>query len=149
MDSEAPWSAKPPAQAEGAIIGLRILLAEDHGDMQLAVRRLLEQAGAFVELARDGREAVAKVLTGRFDVVLMDLRMPQMDGLEATRILRNGGCTVPIVALTADPATIHRAEAIEGGCDECLSKPFIPRDLIASIRSLHERRSATSSNRER
>ena len=78
-------------------------------------------------------------MSGTFDVVLMDLRMPHMDGLQATRVLREEGCRVPIVALTADPATVYREEALEGGCDECLSKPFIPRELVASIRSLHDR----------
>ena len=138
-DSKSRSVTRPATRDEGAISGLRILLAEDHPDMQLAVRMLLEQAGASVEVARDGREAVAKALADRFDVVLMDLRMPQVDGLEATRILRKRGFAFPIIALTADPAMLRRAEAIQGGCDECLSKPFIPRDLIASIRVLHNR----------
>ena len=64
----------------------------------------------------------------------MDLRMPRMDGLQATRALRSQGCVIPIVALTADPATVHRAEALEAGCDACLSKPFKLEDLMASIR---------------
>jgi signal transduction histidine kinase/CheY-like chemotaxis protein len=138
----APHAATP--RAGGPISGLRILLAEDHVDMRLAVRRLLEQAGAEVELARDGHEAVAMAMSGTFNVVLMDLRMPRMDGLLATRTLRKQGCMVPIVALTADPAAVHRAEALEGGCNDCLSKPFIPRDLIASIRALHDGRAQST-----
>jgi signal transduction histidine kinase/ActR/RegA family two-component response regulator len=137
-ESSVPTEPDPP---QGELNGLRILLAEDHADMQLAVRRLLEQAGASVTLANDGREAVAKAMSETFDVVLMDLRMPHMDGLQATRVLREEGCRVPIVALTADPATVYREEALDGGCDECLSKPFIPRELVASIRSLHDRQS--------
>lgn len=138
----APVAPAPAAPSDEAIAGVRVLLAEDHPDMQLAVARLLEQAGALVETARDGREAVSKTLSGNFDIVLMDLRMPIMDGLQATRQLRQEGCRVPIVAITADPATLRRAEAVDAGCDACLSKPFTLSDLMASIRFLHGRQLA-------
>jgi len=118
----------------GAVKGLHILLAEDHRDLHLALRELLERAGATVHSAYDGRDAVAKATAMPFDLVLMDLRMPQLNGLQATRALRSQGCDVPIVALTADPATLHRAEALAAGCDGCVSKPFRLEDLIALIR---------------
>jgi signal transduction histidine kinase len=123
-----------PAPGDRSIAGLRLLLAEDHRDLNLALRELLEQAGAVVESVHDGREAVARVTAEEFDAVLMDLRMPNMDGIQATRALRSQGCVVPIIALTADPATLRRAEALNAGCDACLSKPFKPDDLIAAIR---------------
>ena len=113
---------------------MRILLAEDHRDLHYALRESLERAGATVESAHDGREAVTKTMASVFDVVLMDLRMPNMDGLQATRALRRKGYAVPVIALTADPATLRRAEALDAGCDACLSKPFKVDDLIASIR---------------
>ena len=77
-----------------------------------------------------------KALWGIFDVVLMDLRMPHMDGIQATRVLRSEGCVIPIIALTADPATLRRAEALDAGCDACLTKPFTLVDLIDSINVL-------------
>ena len=133
--------ARPNALAEEAaadgdtsIDGLRILVAEDHRDLHFAMREMLEQQGASVDSAFNGREAVAMAMASTFDVVLMDLRMPQMDGLQATRALRKQGCTVPIVALTADPATVRRAEAIDAGCDACFSKPFEFEDVMASVR---------------
>jgi signal transduction histidine kinase len=131
-----PQEALGPTEVDvsGSIAGVRILLAEDHRDMHFTLRASLEGAGAIVESARDGREAVDKALAGPFDVVLMDLRMPNMDGLQATRALRRHGCSVPVIALTADPATLRRAEALDAGCDACLSKPFKVDDLIASIR---------------
>ena len=110
-----------------------ILVAEDHRDLHSAIRQMLEQLGASVDSAYDGHEAVTKALAAPFDVVLMDLRMPQMNGLLATRTLRSRGCAVPIVALTADPATVRRAEAIDAGCDACFSKPFEIEDVMASV----------------
>ena len=88
-----------------------------------------------MESAFDGREAVAKAMSAVFDVVLMDLRMPQMNGLEATQALRSQGYAAPIVALTADPAALWRKEAMEAGCDACLSKPFRFEDVVGSIRA--------------
>jgi CheY-like chemotaxis protein len=132
--AESASTAAAPAGAEYSIEGLHILLAEDHRELHLALRKLLERSGATVESAYEGREAVARALSGTFDVVLMDLRMPHMNGLEAARALRSQGCLLPIVALTADPATLHREEALDAGCDACLSKPFKLEDLMASIR---------------
>jgi CheY-like chemotaxis protein len=130
---------RPSAPVARVLGGVRILLAEDHTDMQLAVRRLLEQAGASVAVANDGREAVAKASAAGFDVVLMDLRMPRMDGLQAARALRSKGSDVPIVALTADPATVQREEALLAGCNACVSKPFTLDELVTSIRLLGRR----------
>jgi signal transduction histidine kinase len=125
---------------EGAIAGLRILLAEDHRDLHLAVRQFLERAGATVESAYDGRQAVVIAGSAAFDVVLMDLRMPGMDGFQATRMLRSQGCAVSIIALTADPTTMYHEEALDAGCDACLAKPFKLADLSAAIRRSSRRR---------
>jgi len=122
------------AAKDASITGVRILLAEDHRDQHFTLRASLEGAGATVESAGDGKEAFDLAMATIFDVVLMDLRMPNMDGLQATRLLRRNGNAVPVIALTADPATLRRAEALDAGCDACLSKPFKVEDLIASIR---------------
>jgi CheY-like chemotaxis protein len=119
-----------------AIQGLRILLAEDHPDLHEALRRQLQRAGATVVSAHDGEEAVAKVGSAEFDLILMDLRLPHMDGLEAIRALRGQGCAVPIIALTADPTSFHGQAALDAGCNTCLSKPFEMDELIASIREM-------------
>jgi CheY-like chemotaxis protein len=127
-------TGETPDEVEVSLVGWRILIAEDHRELHSTMRQLLQELGATVESAFDGREAVAKGLSATFDAVLMDLRMPHMDGLEATRALRDQGCEVPIIALTADPATVCRAEALEAGCDACLSKPFRLGEVMASIR---------------
>jgi signal transduction histidine kinase/CheY-like chemotaxis protein len=119
---------------EPSLEGLRILLAEDHRDLHLALRGLLEEGGAVVESAYNGQEAVDRAVSGGVDVILMDLRMPRLDGLQATRALRSRGCGITIIALTADPATVRRAEALEAGCDACLSKPFELEELATAIR---------------
>ena len=119
---------------DAAIRGMHILLAEDHRDLHLAVRQFLERAGATVESAYDGREAVEIASSATFDVLLIDLRMPHTDGFEATRILRSRGCALPIIALTADPTTMYHEEALEAGCDACLAKPFKLSELSAAIR---------------
>ena len=118
---------------------IRVLLAEDHGDIRMAVTRLLELAGATVDSVSDGDEAVVKARAGTFDIVLMDLRMPRMSGLAATRVLRGEGNRTPVLALTADAATTRRTEALEAGCDECLSKPFTLNELVECIQRIPRR----------
>jgi signal transduction histidine kinase len=134
-------AVRSSSQGATGIKGLRILLADDHRDLHIALRRMLEHAGAIVESAYDGQEAVTKAMASPFDVVLMDQRMPHTDGFQATRTLRTQGYTVPIVAITADPALVHRAGALDAGCDACLSKPFKLDDLIASIQRSSEGKS--------
>jgi signal transduction histidine kinase/CheY-like chemotaxis protein len=112
------------ARSLDELAGLAVLLVEDNADIRMAVYDLLELGGARVDQAAGGREAIDKVLAGRFDVVLMDVRMPDLDGLEATRTLRRRGCTLPIVALTADAVAEHRAECLAAGYDDYLVKPI-------------------------
>jgi signal transduction histidine kinase/CheY-like chemotaxis protein len=113
--------------------GTRILLAEDNEDLQVALQRLLQAAGATVESAHDGRAAISKAMAGRFDVVLMDILMPRVNGLEAIRTLRARGCDVPIIALTGDSTTASRLASLDAGYTVLLSKPFDPDQLIESI----------------
>jgi CheY-like chemotaxis protein len=131
-----PAAARTQTASGDALGGLRILLAEDHPDIQIAVRRLLESSGASIVSAHDGEEARERARKEPFDLILMDLRMPGLSGLQATRLLRREGCDTPIVALTADAATVHRAAAAVAGCDAVLSKPFSLEELIAAIRTV-------------
>ena len=84
-------SAREESVYTRSIAGLRLLLAEDHRDLHLALREMLEREGATVESAHDGSEAVAKATSAEFDAILMDLRMPNMNGIQATRALRKDG----------------------------------------------------------
>jgi signal transduction histidine kinase len=131
LERDAGVAADP---GDAGIRGMHILLAEDHRDLHLAVRQFLERAGATVESAYDGRQAVEIASAATFDVLLIDLRMPHTDGFEATRILRSRGYAQPIIALTADPTTMYHEEALEAGCDACLAKPFKLAELSTAIR---------------
>ncbi len=119
---------------------LRILLAEDNAiNRELAVR-LLEKRGHAVVTARNGREALATLEAQKFDLVLMDIQMPEVDGFEATRLIREkektAGGHLPIVAMTAHAMKGDRERCLEAGMDGYVSKPIEPRALIESIEGL-------------
>lgn len=101
-----------------------ILIAEDHADSREALRALLEASGYSVMVARNGREAVALALQEHPDLILMDMMMPEVDGLEATRTLRQRAefHRVPILALTAMGG--GRDAALDAGCNDFLTKPI-------------------------
>jgi CheY-like chemotaxis protein len=103
---------------------LRILVAEDSPDNQLIVSRLLSRRGHQVVVVSDGRAAVRLVQTAHFDVVLMDIHMPEMDGMEATRAIRARlGADLPIVAFSAYTSPIDRNDCIAAGMNAFLAKP--------------------------
>jgi CheY-like chemotaxis protein/HPt (histidine-containing phosphotransfer) domain-containing protein len=119
-----------PAQARAH----RILVAEDNLTNQIVVRGLLEQAGYLdVTVVDDGRQAVEAVNRGGFAAVLMDCRMPVMDGYEATTALRRAGSTVPIIALTANASEQERERCLALGMDDYLTKPLDERRLRETL----------------
>jgi CheY-like chemotaxis protein len=111
-----------------------ILVAEDHPDSRDALRILLEVNGFRVETADDGKQAVEMAAMLHPDLIIMDIMMPQMDGLEATRRLRSTSDfkTVPILALTAMDRA--REPVLAAGCDDYLSKPIDVRSFLQRIR---------------
>jgi signal transduction histidine kinase/ActR/RegA family two-component response regulator len=139
----APAAAEPePAPAGDAPAGplrpLKILVAEDNATNQKLIGALLRRDGHRVTLVGDGRSAVSAAGAGRFDVILMDIQMPRVDGLTATREIRalpGGAGRVPIVALTASVLTDDLSRYAEAGMDACLGKPI---DVPALRRTLAE-----------
>ncbi len=96
---------------------------------------MLQGSGAIVDMANDGAEAVEKSLARSYDVILMDVQMPKLDGLEATQLLRKRGMKRPIIALTAHAMKSDRDRCLEMGCSDYLSKPFEAKDLLNKIAS--------------
>ncbi|PIL40399.1 hybrid sensor and regulator [Massilia psychrophila] len=117
------------------IAGACILLAEDNVFSQQVCRELLEQAGATVVVANNGREAIALMLRRRFDCVLMDLQMPVMDGFETTRMIRSDPRLrdAVVIALTANAGRDDQARALACGMDEFVTKPISPNLLLKVI----------------
>ncbi|MEK6553601.1 MAG: response regulator, partial [Bdellovibrionota bacterium] len=109
--------------------GLNVLVVEDSQDNQMLIDIYLQNLGAQINSAYDGREGVESALKNSYDVVLMDVQMPQMDGHQAARKLRSLGYTRPIVALTAHAMSEERAKCLDSGFNDFLTKP-IQRDLL-------------------
>jgi CheY-like chemotaxis protein len=117
-----------------------VLLAEDGLDNQRLIRLVLEQAGLEVEVAHDGRTAYERALAVAtagepFDVILMDMQMPEVDGYTATSRLREAGYTGTIVALTAHAMSGDREKCLRAGCDDFASKPIDRAALVGLLRA--------------
>ena len=112
---------------------LRVLVAEDNAVNQRLASRMLEKRGHRVTVTANGLEAVEALASGHFDLILMDIQMPEMDGFEATAAIRTrekrDGSHVPIVALTANAMKGDRERCLAAGMDGYLSKPIVPREL--------------------
>jgi CheY-like chemotaxis protein len=140
----APPASSIPIAASGS--PLRILLAEDNPVNQIVAARLLENRGHLVKVAATGRDALAALKAGEFDLVLMDAQMPVMDGLEAARAIREkekvSGGHIPIVALTAHAMSGDRDRCIAAGMDGYASKPIRTEDLFREIERVRPMRVA-------
>lgn len=118
--------------------GIKVLLVEDSLDNQFLIHRFLELAGAQIEIAENGKVALDKITGAPYDVILMDLQMPVMDGYEATRELRKGGIKIPIIALTAHAQMEERDKCLASGFNNYVNKPidrYALLKLIASYRA--------------
>ncbi|GAB6039410.1 ATP-binding protein [Endothiovibrio diazotrophicus] len=135
LDNDGQHPAPPPPQLPR---GLRVLLAEDAEDNVLLVERYLAASGAEVSVAENGLEALERFTHGEFDVVLMDVQMPVMDGIEATEAIRrwekeSGRQPTPVLALTAFTLSGEVERCLAAGCDRHLAKPVKKATLLAAI----------------
>jgi two-component system response regulator MprA len=117
----------------------RVLVVDDDKAVRESLRRSLEFNGYDVALAADGAEALATISGARPDAVVMDVMMPRLDGLEATRAMRSAGHDLPILVLTARDAVGDRVEGLDAGADDYLTKPFALAELLARLRALRRR----------
>jgi two-component system, OmpR family, alkaline phosphatase synthesis response regulator PhoP len=116
----------------------RILVVDDEPKIVRLVRDYLEHGGFDVLVARDGPEALMRARTERPDLVVLDLGLPGLDGLDVTRALRRD-TTVPLIMLTARDSETDKVLGLELGADDYLTKPFSPRELVARIRAVLRR----------
>jgi DNA-binding response OmpR family regulator len=123
----------------------RILIVDDEPKIVRLVRDYLEHAGFSVTVARDGREALMRSRTNPPDLVVLDLGLPELDGLDVTRSLRRDS-SVPIIMLTARDDETDKVLGLELGADDYVTKPFSPRELVARVRAVLRRQASDSSD---
>jgi len=116
-----------------------VLVVDDDKAVRESLRRSLEFNGYAVSLASDGAEALAGISGIGPDVVVMDVMMPRLDGIETTKALRQAGNDVPVLVLTARDAVGDRVEGLDAGADDYLTKPFALQELLARLRALLRR----------
>ncbi len=130
-----PIPVSAEAQLKNAFPGARILLVEDEPVNQEVACTLLEEAGLSVERASNGQEAVALAAAGQFDLILMDMQMPVMNGIEATRRIRGlpGYALTPILAMTANAFEEDRQACLAAGMNDHIGKPVVPERLFSGV----------------
>lgn len=119
--------------------GLRVLLVEDDHRLAATVSRGLREAGLATDVVHDGEEGIAAALSTSYDVILLDVMLPKVDGVEVSRELRRRRMHAPILMLTAKDAIDDRVRGLESGADDYLIKPFAMREVLARIKALGRR----------
>jgi DNA-binding response OmpR family regulator len=119
---------------------LYILLVEDERRLAQVVRKVLEEEGHTVDIAHDGEDGRAMALDGSHDVIVLDILLPGVDGIEVCRTLRAGRVDTPVLLLTALDAVEDRVRGLDAGADDYLPKPFAFQELLARLRALNRRR---------
>ncbi|WP_263351545.1 response regulator transcription factor [Acidicapsa acidisoli] len=122
---------------------MRLLLVEDEIDIQNFLKSSLKEAGYFVDAASDGRSAEQLAIEGEYDVLVVDLGLPDQDGISLILRLRQLGVTAPVLILSARRSVDDRVRGLEHGGDDYLTKPFALAELIARLRNLLKRNSSS------
>ncbi len=125
---------------------MRILLAEDDKELSNAVTRVLKVSNYDVDQAYDGQEALDYIDYMKYDVIIMDIMMPKMDGITCVKRIREKKCHTPIIMLTAMAETDDKVNGLDAGADDYLTKPFVVKELLARIRALLRRDSTIVDN---
>jgi len=126
---------EPDYTVPGELKGARLLLAEDNEINQLIAEELLTIAGFSVDIAENGAIAVEMVEKGNYDLVLMDIQMPETDGFDATKIIRSNAkyANLPILAMTANAMHGDKEKSLQAGMNDHITKPLVPKDMLRTI----------------
>ncbi|MBR7092359.1 MAG: response regulator transcription factor [Clostridia bacterium] len=122
---------------------MRVLLAEDEARMNRALCELLRQEGYAVDAVRNGTDALDAVETGIYDLIVLDVMMPGLNGFDVAKQARRAGVTAPILMLTAKSEVDDKVAGLDSGADDYLTKPFLTKELLARLRALGRRRIAS------
>jgi len=118
---------------------MRILVVEDEAKMAAFIKRGLEEEGSAVDISSDGQDGLYRATTGNYDLILLDITLPLMDGFEVCRRLREERVSTPILLLTARDSVEMKVCGLDSGADDYLTKPFAFAELLARIRALRRR----------
>jgi DNA-binding response OmpR family regulator len=118
---------------------VKILVVEDDRTVGQYVKRGLEEHRYHADLVEDGMEGLRLASGGRYDLIVLDLRLPEMNGLEVLRTLRDRGNTTPVLVLTAQDAVDFKVQALRSGADDYVTKPFAFEELLARVEALGRR----------
>jgi two-component system OmpR family response regulator len=119
---------------------MRALLVEDYDPLRRSLEKGIREAGYAVDAAADGEEGLWYGRNNPYDIIVLDLMLPKLDGLEVLRQLRLSGSRSPVLILTARDAVADRVQGLDGGADDYLTKPFAVEELLARMRALVRRR---------
>jgi DNA-binding response OmpR family regulator len=142
---ERGMSRKPGAS--GTLVPRRVLVVEDEGDLARVVKRHVEDIGCLVRIAPSGESALEAAASQEFDLVLLDVMLPGIDGLEVCRRLRARQQYMPVLMLTARSSEIDKVLGLETGADDYLTKPFSVQELLARIKAIFRRMDALAVSR--
>lgn len=115
---------------------MKILLAEDERSMSNALKAILTKNNYSVDAVYDGEEAASYALACEYDVIIMDIMMPKMNGIDSLKEIRKKECTVPVIMLTAKSEVDDKVMGLDAGANDYLTKPFATKELLARLRAL-------------
>lgn len=124
---------------------MRILLAEDEKSLSKAVIKILEKNNYTADPVYNGRDALDYILSGNYDVVILDIMMPEMDGITVLKRIRESGCSLPVLILSAKSEVDDKVSGLDSGANYYLTKPFDTKELLATIRAITRSSSSNDS----
>ncbi len=125
---------------------MKVLIVEDNYELNKTLKEILELNGYLVESAYDGEEALDYILSGDYDIIILDILLPKLDGYDVCKIIRDKGIKTPVLMLTAKGTIQDKVKGLDIGADDYLVKPFDIEELLARIRALIRRNSTEKSD---